>query len=120
MAEITRAISIRQPLVEQILRRVKRFEFRSQPTKIKERVYLHASLRPVTDAREWRKVRKTPGELPTGVIVGSVEIAGCTPRRDREGVYYAYALRNPRRLRTPLVPVNQPQPRFWRPQFNAK
>jgi predicted transcriptional regulator len=38
-----RAISIRQPWVELILRGVKKKEYRSQPTNIRERVYLYAS-----------------------------------------------------------------------------
>lgn len=36
--KIIRAISIRQPYVEQILRGEKRYEYRSQDTKIRERV----------------------------------------------------------------------------------
>lgn len=111
---IKRAISIRQPWVEQILRGVKNKEFRSTPTNIRERVWLYASLSPVTDPREWKKAGFERGALPTGVIVGSVEIVDC-----RETAYgdYAYVLRNPKRLRTPLRPSNQPQPKFWRPVF---
>lgn len=44
--KITRAISIRQPYVEMILRGVKKVEYRSQVTHIRERVYLYASLKP--------------------------------------------------------------------------
>ncbi len=120
MAQIVRAISIRQPFVEQILKGIKRFEYRSRPTNIRERVYLYASLRPRTEESEWRKVNRERGQLPTGLIVGTVEIAGCTVRKDGRDVYYAYALRNPKRLRTPLVARNQPQPGFWRPQFRRR
>ena len=115
MAEILRAISIRQPFVEQILKGIKRFEYRSRPTNIRERVYLHASLRPRTEKNEWRKVNREQGQLPTGLIVGTVEIAGCTVRK-----YYAYALRNPKRLRTPLAATNHPQPGFWRPRLKRR
>lgn len=66
---IERAISIRQPYVELILRRKKRIEYRSQPTNIRERVYLYASLTP-GDAEDWASLKKSPGELPTGLIVG--------------------------------------------------
>ena len=37
---VTRAISIRQPWVEQILIGKKRAEYRDRPTNIRERVYL--------------------------------------------------------------------------------
>lgn len=109
-----RAISIRQPFVELILRGVKIWEFRSVATRIRERVYLYASNKPFDDPAQWRKVRKQPGELPTGVIVGTVEITDC---QDDSGGGFRYRLRNPRRLRTHLVPRNQPQPVFWLPQF---
>lgn len=112
---ITRAISIRQPFVEQILRGEKQFEYRSKPTKIRERVYLYASAKPVDDAALWRKVKARPGDLPTAVIVGSVLITGCEWDEDRE--CYAYGLASPERLRQHLTATNQPQPVFWRPQF---
>lgn len=99
-----RAISIRQPFVEQILRGVKRFEFRSRPTKIFERVYLYASLKAEEGGRE----------LPRGKIVGTVEIVRCRPR---PGGGYAYELRGPKRLTRSRKPANQPQPCFWRPEF---
>ncbi|MBI4768802.1 MAG: ASCH domain-containing protein [Deltaproteobacteria bacterium] len=40
---IARAISIRQPWVELILLGKKKAEYRSRPTKIRERVYIYAS-----------------------------------------------------------------------------
>ena len=42
---IERAISIRQPYAELILRGKKKNEFRSRPTNIRERVYIYAALR---------------------------------------------------------------------------
>lgn len=112
---ITRAISIRQPFVELILRGEKKYEYRSRLTNIRERVYLYASLTPSDWAAGWRKVGKEKGELPAGVIVGTVQIVGCRYRVANKE--YAYVLRNPTRLRSPLNPKNQPQPMFWRPQF---
>ena len=44
--QVKRAISIRQPYVELILRRRKTREYRSRRTNIRERVYLYAALRP--------------------------------------------------------------------------
>lgn len=111
---IERAISIRQPLAEMILRGLKREEYRSRPTKIRERVYVYASLQPVRVSSQWKKVRLKPGDLPVGVIVGSVEIVDC--RKTQSGAF-AYVLHKPIRLRRARVPVNQPQPVFWRPEF---
>ncbi len=107
------AISIKQPFVEQILRGQRKREYRSQPTKITGRVYLCASLKPRPEPTEWRKVGLAIGELPTGVVVGSVEIVKCV--KDRSGGY-AYVLANPKRTRKRKA-KNQPQPRFWIPQF---
>src|SRR5687767_13786295 len=108
--------SIRQPFVEQILRGIKKYECRSRPSNIRERIYLYASARPLGSVRQWRKVGKLPGQLPTGRIVGSVEVVDCV-RRKAICAEFAYVLTNPRRLRRSLIPVNQPQPVFRRPQF---
>lgn len=112
--KINRAISIRQPYAEQILRRTKREEFRSRSTRIRERVWVYASERPADDPSAWRSAGKKPGELPTGVIVGSVVIATVRtrPRGD-----FAYKLSAPRRVSRLKKVRNQPQPVFWRPKF---
>lgn len=115
MSAITRAISIRQPYVELILQGKKRYEYRSQPTQIFERVYLYAALRPADDPAKWHESGKQPGELPTGKIIGTVEIVSC--KRTANG--YAYELRDPKPLSPALTPKNQPQPRFWRPVFGS-
>jgi len=112
---ITRAISIRQPFVELILRGQKKAEYRSIPTRIRERVYLYASKNPVDAPEAWNRVGKLPGELPTGVVLGSVEIVGCCWDVDRQ--CYAYALAKPIRLRSPCHAKNAAQPVFWRPRF---
>jgi len=113
--DIVRAISIRQPWVELILRGKKTKEYRSRLTKIRECVYIYASLTPADWPPAWRQIGKQPGELPTGAVVGTVEIVDCQ-WDDREECY-AYVLRNPERLSCPLYPRNLPQPGFWRPQF---
>jgi hypothetical protein len=95
-----------------ILRGEKRKEYRSRPTNVRERVYLYAAMTP-GEVRFWAKVQKKPGELPTGRIVGSIEIVDCKATKDG---YFAYILANPKRLRTHLHPLNQPQPCLWRPQ----
>ena len=111
---IVRAISIRQPYVEQILRRTKKIEYRSVPTNIRGTVYLYASLRPADDPEAWGKVKCAPGSLPTGMIVGTVDIVDCV--RVAEGDF-EYILAKPKRLARARRPVNQPQPVFWRPRF---
>lgn len=112
---VNRAISIRQPWVELILRGEKCLEFRSKPTRIRGPIYLYASAKPADAMSAWRQVEKEPGDLPVGRILGTVEIVGCH-WNERRGCY-AYHLGNPRRLRRPRVPCNQPQPVFWRPEF---
>ena len=111
MGKITRAISIKQPYVELILRGKKNFEYRSRPTNIRERVFLYASLKPAEDDEAWRQARASPGSLPTGCFVGSVDIAECEPCE------YAYKLLRPERLRRSRKVKNQPLPRFWKPRF---
>ena len=105
-----RAISIRQPYVEAILRGVKKIEYRSVPTRIRGRVYLYASLKP-GNPEYYDELGIEPGTLPTGLLVGTVEIVGCT------GVPgdYKWHLANPERLAQPLKPENQPQPVWFRP-----
>ena len=110
----TRAISIRQPYVELILRGEKTREFRSRATRIRERVWLYAAKTPADDELAWRKSKHAPGNLPTGAILGSVEIVDC--RWDPARECFAYLLRNPTRLRTPRHPKGVPMPSFWRPR----
>lgn len=59
----TRALSIRQPYVEQIMRGTKRIEYRTMLTRIRDRVLIYASLTP-GPADEFRKLQKKPGDLP--------------------------------------------------------
>lgn len=54
-----RALSIRQPYAEQILRGEKKIEYRSRPTNIRERVYIYASM-PHGDLEEFRKMGIKP------------------------------------------------------------
>src|SRR6478672_9386820 len=115
MEQLTRAISIRQPWVELILNGEKQAEYRSRPTRIRGRVYVYASLTPADSTSAWKKTGKQPGELPTGQIVGTVEIADC--RWDASRDCYAYILEAPQRLSKSLFAKNQPQPVFWRPEF---
>ena len=71
------ALSIRQPFAELILRGMKTIEYRSLRTNRRERVYIYASKIPGDDAASWAQVEREPGQLPTGFLVGTVEIIGC-------------------------------------------
>ena len=106
-----RAISIRQPYVEQILRGTKKYEYRSMPTKIRGRVYLYASRTPGANDH-WDKLKMEPGDLPSGTIVGSVEIVDCIKFGSRE---YGYRLRNPKRYKRHFKPRQHPQPCWFFP-----
>lgn len=100
-----RAISIRQPWADHILDGIKTTEFRSINTRIRGRVYIYASMKP--DGKEYVKW----WALPTGKIVGSVEIVGS---KKIDGAYHWF-LRNPRRLKRPIKPKKHPQPVFFNP-----
>jgi hypothetical protein len=105
------ALSIRQPFAELILRGVKTIEYRSLRTKRRERVFIYASKLPGNDAASWAQVERAPGELPTGVLVGTVEIVGC----DGQPGDYHWMLARPERLRVPIKPTRMPQPMFFTP-----
>jgi hypothetical protein len=77
LREVRRAISVRQSLVEQILRCQKKFVYRSIRRNIRDGVNLYISAKPFDDSRAWLRIKKQPGDLPTGVIVGTVEITLC-------------------------------------------
>ena len=106
----TRALSVRQPFAEQIIDGTKRFEYRDIRTNIRERVYVYASKTPA-DSSIWRKSGFETGSLPTGVIVGTVEIAACEERK----YGYAWRLKNPLRAKRKMRPRNQPQPVWFKP-----
>ena len=109
--EQLRALSIRQPWAELILRGEMTVEYRSQPTHIRGRVYIYASL-----ARSEPGDDEIDGELPRGFIVGTVEIAGC---EGSEGEF-EWLLANPKRLPEPVAPQEQPQPVWFNPFGRAE
>ena len=110
-----RAISIRQPWVELILQGKKREEYRSQPTNLRGRLYLYAAQTPANSPAAWAGLGCEPGGLPTGRVLGSVEIVDCEWSASQQA--YAYKLRHPRRLTRPRAARNAPSPRFWIPKF---
>ena len=110
--ETGRAISIQQPFVEEILRGKKKYEYRSRPTKIRGRVMIYASMRPGEISR-WEKLKLSPGDLPSGVIVGSVEIVDCIYFEEHS--CYGYKLKNPIRYVKHFKPMEQAQPCWFFP-----
>jgi len=114
--EALKALSIRQPWAELILRGEKTVEYRSQITKIRQRVYIYAALgKPEGPLNQTLTgIGMSWDELPKGVLVGTVEITGCEATDDG----YEWHLSNPQRLDTPLKPENQPQPVWFNP-FDA-
>lgn len=105
-----RALSIRQPYAEQILRRTKKIEYRTRPTSIRERIYIYASYTP-GPLEEFQSLGCAPGDLPTGVLVGTVEIIACIGKPGN----YEWHLSRPRRLRKLMKPKKHPQPAWFYP-----
>src|SRR4051812_33725554 len=130
-----RALSIRQPYAELILRGIKTVEYRSRPTKIiGERFLIYASKRAAKRSGDaatdgaWSKDLAMPGAgempawmielaeqiklippdlvLPTGVIVGSAVIQRVS---QMDGVY-RWHLGDVERARKIRKPNRQPQP----------
>ncbi len=136
-----RALSIRQPWAELILRGVKTVEYRSRPTRIVgERFYIYASKAKGTFSPPiWSRDLATPGGLPprwmlelaeqvgmiepgtllpTGVIVGSAVIERCSPpdpAADGAGGPFRWHLAGAERAAKIRKPTGYPQPAWFRP-----
>jgi hypothetical protein len=110
--EITRAISVRQPYAELIMLGVKTEEFRSIPTKIRERIYVYASNTLADDDSSLKRTKKTASELPRGFLIGTIEIVDCSGSKERG---FVWKLKDPIRLETPIRPTKKPQPVWFKP-----
>ena len=104
------ALSVRQPYAELILRGKKKIEYRSVLTTKRQRVYIYASLQPGS-LDEFDKLELKAGDLPTGVLVGTVEIKNCQGKPGD----YEWHLAKPERLKKQIKPKKQPQPVWFRP-----
>jgi superfamily II DNA or RNA helicase len=108
-----RALSIRQPFAEAIMRGTKTTEYRSGPTNIRGRILIYASLGRYGDDAESEMLQESgisdveADDLPRGVIIGSVELYDSD-----EGEWY---LRNPQRAENFVEPVNRPNPVWFYP-----
>jgi hypothetical protein len=109
------ALAIQQPWAELILRGIKTLEIRSQPTRQRGTVYLYISKRtsrlPAAETAA-RRLGVEIESLPSGLLVGTVDIVNCRPCRpgDQQGAcvpaellanQFAYELDRPHRLPTP-------------------
>jgi hypothetical protein len=139
-AQGRRALSIRQPYAELILRGIKTVEYRSQTTRIiGERFYIYASKKKAEGGRQ--NVEKMWSEdlsvatpplwmvelaeqmgmieegalLPTGVIVGSAVIEGVMEAAAIGGKpMFGWRLGDVRRAKTLRKPKGHPQPVWFR------
>src|SRR5688500_5167231 len=113
MSKPTRALSIRQPHAEAIMRGVKKIEFRSGPTKIRERVYIYASLGRYSKGDEADMMDAyglddvSCDDLPRGVLIGTAELYDCDG-----GDWH---LKEPERAAKLLKPDKHPQPVWFNP-----
>lgn len=111
--EPVRALSIRQPHAEAIMRGVKKIEYRSGPTKIRGRILIYASLGRYSAADEAQMMKEygikdvACDDLPRGVLIGSVELFDCDG-----GDWH---VRKPERAVKLIAPAKQPQPVWFYP-----
>jgi len=106
-----KALSIRQPYVEQILTGKKKIEYRTVKTNFRGKFYIYSSQKVAYECDD---------ELPKGLIVGTAELVDCRvkyylddPVIGIEG--YDWIIKNPKRLKRPLKPKNKPQPVWFNP-----
>jgi hypothetical protein len=107
---IMRALSVQQPFAEMIIAGKKKREYRSIATNIRERVYIYAS-RTAGPKERWIDNGYEEGSLPVGVLVGTVEVVGCSG----EAGDYAWSLAHPERAKKLVKPKNRPQPVWFLP-----
>lgn len=111
--EPVRALSIRQPHAEAIMRGVKIIEYRSAPTKIRGRILIYASLGRYSANDEAQMIKEyrikdvSCDDLPRGVLIGSVELFDCDG-----GDWH---VRKPERAEKLIAPAKQPQPVWFYP-----
>jgi hypothetical protein len=109
----TRALSIRQPHAEAIMRGIKKVEYRSAPTRVRGHVYIYASQKRYS-AEEEAEMMEDYGitdvscdDLPRGVLVGTVDLHDCDG-----GDWH---VRKPERAGKLLKPTRRPQPDWFYP-----
>ena len=111
-----RALSIRQPYAELILRGIKTIEYRTRRTRIiGERFYIYASKGTgqlaIGNGAGSALTQREREQLPTGVIVGSAVIDHCAANNGQ----YHWHLTDVKRLKRPRKPKRMPQPVWFTP-----
>lgn len=99
-----RALSVRQPWAYAILHLGKNVENRPWRTHYRGRILIQTSLKIERD--EARKLKLDPDDLPTGAIVGSVEIVDCIRNSKSKWAIrgqWHWLLKNPRVLAKPIL-----------------
>jgi hypothetical protein len=90
-----------------------KIEYRTRPTKIRGCVDIYATLRTGSE-ESWKAIKMNLGDLPAGVLVGTVEITDCI---GKDGDY-EWHLAKPIRAKRLLKPKRMPQPAWFYP-FSA-
>ncbi len=112
-----KALSIRQPHAEAIMRGIKPIEFRSRSTNVRERIYIYASLGRYTPEEEAEMMASygiedvACDDLPRGVLTGTVDLWDCT---GNEGDFH-WHVRIPERATELVKPTKHPQPSWFNP-----
>ncbi len=105
-----RALTIRQPHAEAMIRGKKQTEHRSGATNVRGRIFVYASLERLDPADEQGWLGEydmedlSSDELPRGVIIGIVELCDCTAN----GAEFIWHFRSPERASELLAPTNKP------------
>jgi hypothetical protein len=110
-----KALSVRQPWAELIIAGRKTYEIRTWRTSLRGRIWIHAAR--TVERPHVVTAGLTGVDLPTGAVIGSVEIVDCVPfiaavadELRRRGAFYdegsvtgfAWRLAAPRRLARPI------------------
>jgi len=118
-----RALSVKQPFAEAILRGRKIYEVRDGPVRIRGRIYIYASKGLPNEGQKQQAERyydeldANPGDFQVGVLVGTVEIFHCDG--GPKPIKYRWHLRAPERLPEPIQPQNRAQ-QVWFFPFRDK
>jgi hypothetical protein len=118
-----RALPIRQPHAEAIMRGVKPIEYRTWLTRVRGRIFIYAACGRYSKKEEARLMAtygmaaENCDDLPRGVLIGTVDLWECTPGDSERA--WQFHVRNPERLKTLLRPTTRPNVKFFYP-FGAK
>ena len=112
-----KALSIRQPHAEAIMRGVKPIEFRSRLTNVRGRICIYAGLGRYSRGDEAEMMAEYGiddvdcDNLPRGVLIGTVELFDCT---GDDGDFH-WHVRKPERAKKQRKPKKHPQPSWFNP-----